>query len=224
MCRAKEHRRISRTGGHQCRCRGEVAAWFRGAHQGGHRRCPRFLVRLPCCCPCSRRASALRRTAPFRRWWSGSCRRRGRERCAGCLSVRVLRASGITVALIASSLGRGGLSMSSGCGSATSSSSGCLTRGADRARDRRHAAAPSRTHDPWRALASRRDRQQRPQDERMGQQLGRRRDRRACRVPRPAICLPVCFALWRPRRKDVAKGKPDPERPSKSRLHARSST
>jgi hypothetical protein len=32
------------------------------------------------------------------------------------------------------------------------------------------------------------------------------------------VCLPVCFALWRPRRKDIAKSKPDPERPSKSRL------
>jgi hypothetical protein len=36
-------------------------------------------------------------------------------------------------------------------------------------------------------------------------------------VDRP-VCLPVCFSLWRPRRKDIAKSKPDPERPSKPRL------
>jgi hypothetical protein len=30
--------------------------------------------------------------------------------------------------------------------------------------------------------------------------------------------VPVCFALWRPRRKDIPKSKPDPERPSKPRL------
>jgi hypothetical protein len=33
-----------------------------------------------------------------------------------------------------------------------------------------------------------------------------------------AICLPVLFRLWRPRRKEIAKGKPDPERPSKQML------
>ena len=32
------------------------------------------------------------------------------------------------------------------------------------------------------------------------------------------ICLPVGFALWRPKRAHIAKGKPDPERPSKPRL------
>jgi hypothetical protein len=32
------------------------------------------------------------------------------------------------------------------------------------------------------------------------------------------VCLPVLFRLWRPRRKQIAKGKPDPERPSKPRL------
>ena len=40
------------------------------------------------------------------------------------------------------------------------------------------------------------------------------------RVPifdRP-VCLPVLFRLWRPRRKQIAKGKPDPQRPSKPRL------
>jgi len=33
-----------------------------------------------------------------------------------------------------------------------------------------------------------------------------------------AVCLPVCFALWRPRRKHLACGQPDPERPSKALL------
>jgi hypothetical protein len=33
-----------------------------------------------------------------------------------------------------------------------------------------------------------------------------------------AVCLPVLFRLWRPRRKQIPKGKPDPERPSKPRL------
>lgn len=32
------------------------------------------------------------------------------------------------------------------------------------------------------------------------------------------VCLPVCFALWRPRRAHIPRGKPDPERPSKPRL------
>jgi SRSO17 transposase len=32
------------------------------------------------------------------------------------------------------------------------------------------------------------------------------------------ICLPVLFRLWRPKRKEIAKGKPDPERPSKPQL------
>ena len=32
------------------------------------------------------------------------------------------------------------------------------------------------------------------------------------------VCLPVLFRLWRPRRKQIPKGKPDPERPSKPRL------
>ena len=32
------------------------------------------------------------------------------------------------------------------------------------------------------------------------------------------ICLPVGFALWRPRRAHIPKGRPDPERPSKPRL------
>ncbi|MDQ3770180.1 MAG: transposase [Actinomycetota bacterium] len=36
-----------------------------------------------------------------------------------------------------------------------------------------------------------------------------------------AVCLPVCFALWRPKRAHIAKGKPDPERPSKPRLARR---
>lgn len=35
------------------------------------------------------------------------------------------------------------------------------------------------------------------------------------------MCLPVCFALWRPRRRHIPKGKPDPERPSKPRLARR---
>ncbi len=30
-----------------------------------------------------------------------------------------------------------------------------------------------------------------------------------------AVCLPVLFRLWLPKRKHIAKGKPDPERPSK---------
>jgi hypothetical protein len=33
-----------------------------------------------------------------------------------------------------------------------------------------------------------------------------------------SVCLPVLFRLWRPRRKQIAKGKPDPERPSKPAL------
>ncbi|MCA1701546.1 MAG: transposase, partial [Actinobacteria bacterium] len=33
-----------------------------------------------------------------------------------------------------------------------------------------------------------------------------------------AVCLPVLFRLWRPKRKQIAKGKPDPERPSKPQL------
>jgi hypothetical protein len=33
-------------------------------------------------------------------------------------------------------------------------------------------------------------------------------------VDRP-VCLPVLFGLWRPRRKQISTGKPDPERPSK---------
>ena len=32
------------------------------------------------------------------------------------------------------------------------------------------------------------------------------------------VCLLVLFRLWRPRRKEIPKGKPDPERPSKPRL------
>jgi len=32
------------------------------------------------------------------------------------------------------------------------------------------------------------------------------------------VCLPILFRLWRPRRKQIAKGKPDPERPSKPEL------
>jgi len=32
------------------------------------------------------------------------------------------------------------------------------------------------------------------------------------------VCLLVLFRLWRPKRKEIAKGKPDPERPSKCRL------
>lgn len=36
-------------------------------------------------------------------------------------------------------------------------------------------------------------------------------------VERP-VCLPVCFALWQPRRKHLPRGKPDPERPSKPLL------
>jgi len=32
------------------------------------------------------------------------------------------------------------------------------------------------------------------------------------------VCLPVLFRLWRPRRKEIPKGKPDPERPSKPNL------
>jgi hypothetical protein len=32
------------------------------------------------------------------------------------------------------------------------------------------------------------------------------------------VCLLVLFRLWRPRRKELPKGKPDPERPSKPRL------
>ena len=32
------------------------------------------------------------------------------------------------------------------------------------------------------------------------------------------VCLPVLFRLWRPKRKEIAKGKLDPERPSKPRL------
>jgi len=33
-----------------------------------------------------------------------------------------------------------------------------------------------------------------------------------------AVCLPVLFRLWRPKRKGIPKGKPDPERPSKPAL------
>jgi len=33
-----------------------------------------------------------------------------------------------------------------------------------------------------------------------------------------AVCLPVLFRLWQPRRKQIAKGKPDPKRPSKPAL------
>jgi SRSO17 transposase len=33
-----------------------------------------------------------------------------------------------------------------------------------------------------------------------------------------SVCLPVLFRLWQPRRKHVAKGKPDPERPGKPEL------
>jgi hypothetical protein len=36
-------------------------------------------------------------------------------------------------------------------------------------------------------------------------------------VDRP-VCLPVLFRLWRPRRKEIRKGTPDPERPSKPLL------
>lgn len=32
------------------------------------------------------------------------------------------------------------------------------------------------------------------------------------------VCLPIAFALWRPRRKHIPKGRSDPERPSKPRL------
>lgn len=34
------------------------------------------------------------------------------------------------------------------------------------------------------------------------------------------VCLLVLFRLWRPKRKEIGKGKPDPERPSKCRLAA----
>lgn len=33
-----------------------------------------------------------------------------------------------------------------------------------------------------------------------------------------AVCLPVMFRLWRPKREQIPKGKPDPERPSKPEL------
>lgn len=33
-----------------------------------------------------------------------------------------------------------------------------------------------------------------------------------------AVCLPVLFRLWRPKRKDIPKHKPDPERPGKPQL------
>jgi hypothetical protein len=33
-----------------------------------------------------------------------------------------------------------------------------------------------------------------------------------------AVCLPVLFRLWQPRRKETPKGKPDPERPGKPEL------
>ncbi|MCA1680626.1 MAG: transposase [Actinobacteria bacterium] len=33
-----------------------------------------------------------------------------------------------------------------------------------------------------------------------------------------AVCLPVLFRLWRPKRKQIPQGKPDPERPSKPAL------
>jgi SRSO17 transposase len=33
-----------------------------------------------------------------------------------------------------------------------------------------------------------------------------------------AVCLPVLLRLWQPRRKQIAKGKPDPERPGKPEL------
>ena len=33
-----------------------------------------------------------------------------------------------------------------------------------------------------------------------------------------SVCLPVLFRLWQPRRKQIAKGKPDPERPGKPEL------
>jgi len=32
------------------------------------------------------------------------------------------------------------------------------------------------------------------------------------------VCLPVLFRLWRPKRKEIANSKPDPERPSKPQL------
>lgn len=32
------------------------------------------------------------------------------------------------------------------------------------------------------------------------------------------VCLPILFRLWQPRRKQIAKGKPDPERPAKPEL------
>jgi hypothetical protein len=32
------------------------------------------------------------------------------------------------------------------------------------------------------------------------------------------VCLPVLFRLWRPRRKEIPRGKPDPERPAKQTL------
>ncbi|MCA1680936.1 MAG: transposase, partial [Actinobacteria bacterium] len=32
------------------------------------------------------------------------------------------------------------------------------------------------------------------------------------------VCLPLLFRLWQPRRKEIARGKPDPERPSKLAL------
>jgi len=33
-----------------------------------------------------------------------------------------------------------------------------------------------------------------------------------------AVCLPILFRLWQPRRKDIAKAKPDPQRPAKPEL------
>jgi hypothetical protein len=64
-------------------------------------------------------------------------------------------------------------------------------------------------------LASRRDREQPQRVARVGQQLGHRRDQREAAVlgadRLPAGAVPA----WRPKRKEIPKGKPDPERPSK---------
>ena len=102
----------------------------------------------------------------FRRWlWGRSRRPAPRTVCGMLVGARL---SGGLASLPRASVlqsRRAGRSMSSGCGSPTSSSSGCWRpRRADGVGDRRHAAAPAGTQDPRRLLASRRDRQRRQGD------------------------------------------------------------
>ena len=52
----------------------------------------------------------------------------------------------------------------------------------------------------------------------MGQQLGHRGINAKLPFLERTVCLLVLFRLWRPRRKEIPKHKPDPERPSKPKL------